>query len=49
MYFSIDEVIDTIRAVGVETFDIRTITCGINLMSCADPDVNKCAKKFMKK
>lgn len=49
MYFSIDEVIDTIRAVGVETFDIRTITCGINLMSCADSDVNKCAKKVYEK
>ncbi len=49
MYFSIDEVIDTISAVGVETFDIRTITCGINLMSCADPDVNKCADKVYEK
>ena len=49
MYFSIDEVIDTIRAVGVETFDIRTITCGINLMSCADSDVNKCAEKVYEK
>lgn len=49
MYFSIDEVIDTIRAVGVETFDIRTITCGINLMSCADPDVDQCADKVYEK
>ena len=49
MYFSIDEVIDTIRAVGVETFDIRTITCGINLMSCADSDVNRCADKVYEK
>ena len=49
MYFSIDEVIDTIRAVGVETFDIRTITCGINLMSCADSDVDQCAAKVYEK
>lgn len=49
MYFSIDEVIDTIRAVGVETFDIRTITCGINLMSCADSDVDRCAEKVYEK
>mgnify|MGYP007068809950 CR=1 FL=1 len=28
MLFSLEEVIETISAVGVETFDIRTITCG---------------------
>jgi len=45
MHFSLNEVIETISTVGVETFDIRTITCGINLGSCADSDVNKCAQK----
>ena len=49
MLFSFDEVIETISQVGVETFDIRTITCGINLLSCADPDVNRCAQKVYEK
>lgn len=49
MYFSLDEVIDTLCAVDIETFDIRTITCGINIMSCADPDVNRCAEKVYEK
>ncbi len=49
MLFSLQEVIETISAVGVETFDIRTITCGINIMSCADPDVYRCADKVYEK
>lgn len=49
MLFSLEEVIETISAVGVETFDIRTITCGINILSCADSDVNKCAAKVYEK
>jgi hypothetical protein len=49
MLYSIEEVIETISAVGVETFDIRTITCGINLHSCIDPDVNRCAEKVYEK
>jgi uncharacterized protein (UPF0210 family) len=49
MLFSIEEVIETISQVGVETFDIRTITCGINLHSCIDSDVHKCAAKVYEK
>ena len=49
MLFSLEEVIETISAVGVETFDIRTISCGINIMSCADSDVHKCAAKVYDK
>lgn len=49
MLFSLEEVIETISAVGVETFDIRTISCGINILSCADADVNKCAAKVYDK
>lgn len=49
MLFSLEEVIETISAVGVETFDIRTITVGISLNSCADPDVHRCAGKVYEK
>lgn len=49
MLFSLDEVIETISAVGVETFDIRTVTLGISLYSCADTDVRRCAAKVYEK
>ncbi len=49
MPFSIEEVIETVAAVGVETFDIRTVTLGISLQSCADEDVGRCADKIYEK
>ncbi|MBF0408145.1 MAG: PFL family protein [Candidatus Riflebacteria bacterium] len=49
MVYSLEEVIETITAVGVETFDIRTITLGISLLSCADENVNACAQKIFEK
>ncbi len=49
MIFSIDEVIETISAVGIETFDIRTVTLGISLSSCYDEDVERCAAKIYEK
>ncbi|MBF0499209.1 MAG: PFL family protein [Candidatus Riflebacteria bacterium] len=49
MAFSLDEIIETISAVGVETFDIRTITLGISLHTCPDEDVNLCAAKIYEK
>jgi len=49
MPFTFDEVIETISAVGVETFDIRTITLGISLYTCCDEDLSKCAAKIYEK
>ncbi|NLM18083.1 MAG: PFL family protein [Candidatus Riflebacteria bacterium] len=49
MLYSLEEIIETVSAVGVSTFDIRTITCGINILSCADSDVKKCAQKVYDK
>lgn len=49
MIFSFDEVIETISAVGIETFDIRTVTLGISLSSCYDEDVERCASKIYEK
>jgi hypothetical protein len=49
MLFSLDEVIETIAAVGLETFDIRTVTLGINLLDCCDEDVDKAADKIYRK
>lgn len=49
MFFTLDEVIETVTEVTAQTFDIRTITCGINIMDCADEDVYKCASKVYEK
>lgn len=49
MLYSLDEVFQTIAAVGVETFDIRTITVGISLTSCCDESVDRCAQKVYDK
>ncbi|MBF0544573.1 MAG: PFL family protein [Candidatus Riflebacteria bacterium] len=49
MVYSLDEVIETVTAVGIETFDIRTVTLGLSLLSCVDEDVNVCARKVYDK
>jgi hypothetical protein len=49
MLLSLEEVIETIAAVGVETFDIRTVTLGISLNTCCDEDVQRCAAKIYDK
>ncbi|HNW33617.1 MAG TPA: PFL family protein [Candidatus Ozemobacteraceae bacterium] len=49
MSYSLEEVIELITAVGVETFDIRTVTLGISLLTCADEDVDRCAAKVYEK
>ena len=39
------EILQTMRMIQEENFDIRTITLGINLLDCSDPDAEKCAGK----
>ena len=49
MSFTEREILETIRMVALETLDIRTTTLGINLMDCADPDLEStCEKVFAK-
>ena len=43
------EVIETIKMVDEENLDIRTITMGISLKSCAGPDVDTVCKKVYEK
>src|SRR5688572_11453136 len=43
--FSPQEILETIRMVQMENLDIRTITMGISLRSCADPDLEAAAAK----
>jgi len=49
MPFSDREILETVRMVELETLDIRTTTLGINLLDCADPNLeNTCEKVYTK-
>ncbi|SJZ34269.1 PFL family protein [Selenihalanaerobacter shriftii] len=41
MLINPNEIIETIKMIKMENFDIRTVTMGINLRDCADKDINK--------
>ena len=46
----IKNVTETISMIEEQNFDIRTITMGISLLDCIDPDINKaCELKFTTK
>ena len=47
--FSDREILETVRMVELETLDIRTITLGINLLDCADPDLESTCEKVYAK
>jgi len=47
--FTDREILQTIRMVELETLDIRTITLGINLLDCADPDLESTCEKIYTK
>lgn len=39
------EIIQTLRMIEEEHFDVRTITMGINLLDCSDPDAERCGQR----
>ena len=39
------EILQTMRMIQEENFDIRTITLGINLLDCSDADPQRCAER----
>jgi hypothetical protein len=45
----IQEIQETIKMIDEECLDIRTITMGISLLDCVDPDVDKCLAKCEEK
>ena len=49
MPFTDREILETIRMVELETLDIRTTTLGINLLDCADPDLESTCEKVYTK
>ena len=49
MPFNDQEILETVRMFELETLDIRTTTLGINLLDCADPDLQATAEKVYAK
>lgn len=46
---NVNDILETIRMIQDENLDIRTITMGISLLDCIDPDIDKaCAKVYEK-
>ena len=43
------DILETIRMIDDENLDIRTITMGISLLSCADSDINMSCSKIYDK
>ena len=43
------EILQTLRMIQEEHFDVRTITLGINLLDCADRDAEECARRVYDK
>ena len=39
------EILQTMRMIQEENFDIRTITLGINILDCSDENADRCAEK----
>ena len=43
------EILETVRMIELETLDIRTTTLGIDLLDCADPDLESTCEKIYTK
>ena len=43
------EILETVNMIDKENLDIRTITMGISLKNCADPDLKKACEKIYNK
>ena len=44
-----NDILDTIRMISDENLDVRTVTMGISLLDCADPDPEKACEKIYNK
>lgn len=49
MPFTDHEILETVRMIELETLDIRTITLGISLLDCADPNAESACEKIYTK
>lgn len=46
MLYNTNDILETTRMITENNLDVRTITMGISLRDCADPDVTVCARKI---
>jgi len=46
---NLDEVLETNKMISEENLDVRTITMGISLLDCCDPDIDALNKKIYEK
>lgn len=44
-----NDILETIRMIADENLDVRTVTMGISLLDCADPDPKKACEKIYQK
>ncbi len=49
MKFSNEEILETIGMIAEDKLDIRTVTLGISLLDCSDPDPAACSRKVREK
>lgn len=47
--FNAGDILETIRMIQDECLDIRTITMGISLLDCIDPDIDRACEKIYRK
>ena len=43
------DILKTLDMIDKRHLDIRTITMGISLLDCSDPDIDRCCKKIYEK
>ncbi len=44
-----EEIVQTIKMIDIRNLDVRTVTLGINLKDCADPDIDRMKEKIRDK
>ncbi len=49
MKFSNEEILETVGMIAEDKLDIRTVTLGISILDCSDPDPVACARKVREK
>ncbi len=49
MKFSHDEILETVGMIAEDKLDIRTVTLGVSLLDCSDPDPAACGAKIQEK
>ena len=49
MHFSSEEILETIGMIAQDRLDVRTVTLGVSLWDCSDPNVGACARKVHRK